>query len=130
MARKAAGPARSRRACMRGSSGRENGSLSITSNDSAEPGTSTPCQKPMVANRHELSSSLKAASRAGFGSSSWVSTRQGSPGERASAAARMARQLVNRANVRPPAARMSASSSACMAVSYSGRRGSGRWVAQ
>ena len=38
-----------------------------------------------------------------------------SRGRRASAAASMARQLVNRASVRPPAAAMSASSSSCIA---------------
>src|SRR5207248_87527 len=50
-ARNEAGPARSRRAWARRSSGRANGRLSITPTDSARPGTSTPCQKPMVANR-------------------------------------------------------------------------------
>ena len=54
---------------------------------------------------------LKRATSAGLGRSDWVSTLQGSRGRRAVAAASMARQLVNRARVRPPAARMSASSS-------------------
>ena len=45
---------------------------------------------------------------------------------RASTAAVMARQLVNRASVRPPAAVISASSSSWMAGSDSGRRRSGR----
>ncbi len=89
----------------------------MVSSDSAGPGTSTPCQKPMVANRHDRSSELKRATRAGFGRSDWVRTVQGIRGRRAVAAASIARQLVNRARVRPPAARMSASNSACMAAS-------------
>ena len=72
----------------------------------------------MVANRHDRSSELKRATSAGLGSSDWVSTGQGSAAAHgAGRAASMARQLVNRASVRPPAARMSASSSACMAAS-------------
>ena len=50
----------------------------MTTSDSDGPGTSTPCQKPMVANRHDVSSSVKAATSAGLGRSSWVSTRHGS----------------------------------------------------
>ena len=70
--RKAAAPARSRRACIRGSSGRENGSLSITSRDKAAPGTSTPCQNPMVANRQDVSSSVNADNKAGWRASNLI----------------------------------------------------------
>ena len=89
----------------------------MATNDRAGPGTSTPCQKPMVANRHECSSALNWASRAGLGRSDWVSTGQRTRGRMASAAAVMARQLVNNASVRPSAASISAASSSCMAAS-------------
>ena len=55
------------------------------------PGTSMPCQKPMVAKSEVASSSLKAEMSAGLGRSFWVRIFQGSRGRKASAAAFMAR---------------------------------------
>ena len=40
--------------------------------DSVRPGTSMPCQKPMVANSDVASSAANASTRAGFGSSPWA----------------------------------------------------------
>ncbi len=65
-----------------------------------------------------------------MGLSPWARTSKGSVGRRASAASCMARQLVNSARVRPPAAAMSEPSSSCRARRASGRRGSGRCLAQ
>ncbi len=66
-------PARSRRACSSGSSGRGNGRRSIVTSDRLGPGTSMPCQKPIVANRQD-DVLLGEAARAslGFGSSPWA----------------------------------------------------------
>ena len=51
-------------------------------------------------------------------------------GPSAAAASCMARRLVKRASVRPPAAVMRACSSACTPAWWAGWRGSGRWAAQ
>ncbi len=51
----------SRRACSSGSSGRPNGSRSMTTSRHARPGTSRPCQNARVATRQLVSSLVKSA---------------------------------------------------------------------
>ncbi len=98
----------------------------MATTDSVLPGTSIPCQKPIVANRLADSSAVKAATRAGFGRSPWRSSGPGRVPSRAAAASSMRRNEVKRASVLPPAAPMSQPSSSAMASSAPGRRGSGR----
>ena len=84
----------------------------MVTSDNAGPGTSTPCQKPMVANRQECSSVLNAGHQRRLGQVATGSAPARAPVRpRRPAAAFMARQLVNRASVRPPAASIRATSS-------------------
>ena len=106
--------------------GARNGSRSMVTRVRVRPGTSTPCQKPRVANRQATSSSAERLDERRLGQVALRIDRVGQPARRTSAAARMARQLVNSARVRPPAASMRATSSSWMAASASGRRRSGR----
>ena len=80
----------------------------MVTRDSVGPGTSIPWNSPAVAKRHEVSSSVNRARRAGLGRSSWVSTSNGRRRRSSSAASCIARRLVKRASVRPPAAVMRA----------------------
>ena len=115
MSPKAPAPARSRRACSRGSSGRGNGMRSMVTRLSEAPGTSTPCQKPMVAKRHVASSAANCSSRRPFGRSRCVRIGTSSRSWRAAAASSSTRKLVNRASVRPPAASIRSPSSSVSA---------------
>ena len=63
----------------------------MVTRESVGPGTSIPCQNPIVAKRLVAGSSANAATRAGFGMSRWLSSGPGSLSFRASTAASIAR---------------------------------------
>ena len=102
----------------------------MVTSDNEGPGTSTPCQKPIVANKQECSSELNTSTNLGFGKSDWVNIFHGTRWRTTSAAAFMARQLVNSASARPCAASISDTSSSCIEASKSAARGSGRSTGQ
>ena len=86
----------------RGRPGRGNGIRSMITKLSAGPGTSTPCQKLIVANRQAADCELSASKRADLGSSPCTRTGHGSLAARTSAAAVIALRLVNKARVPAP----------------------------
>ena len=107
-----------------------NGSLSITTSDSVLPGTSTPWNNPVVANRQVSCDSANFFTSAGLGRSRWVRTGTETLSLTASTASSIADQLVNSASVRPPAASISAISSSATAARNLGDLGGGRCIAQ
>ena len=81
--------------------GRGTGIRSMVTKDKDGPGTSTPCQKPMVANRHECSSDVNSATSLGLGRSDCVKIFHGVRPRTTSTAACVARRLsVNSADAR------------------------------
>ena len=69
-----------------------------------EPGMSTPCQNPRVANRQVASSDWKASISAGLGRSDWARMGKATRSRRTATAAVMARQLVEEGEHCHPAA--------------------------
>jgi hypothetical protein len=89
---------RSRRAASNGSSGGANGSLSITTSDSALPGTSTPSQKLALPSSTALPNSRKRTSNSEREPSPCTSNVNASP-SRANAAASRSRACASARSV-------------------------------
>ena len=94
------------RAASTGSSGGANGSLSITTSDSASPRTSTPSQNDCAAEQHRVAERAEArqqlAARAGALHEQRI---RRSRSRSRSCARRSARSVVKSRNARPPLAR-------------------------
>ncbi len=118
--------AASERADNSGSSGRGNGIRSMTTSDNAGPGTSTPCHRVKVPNRHEFSEAANFSTRLPMASSPWHITSKGRRLRISSAAASAPRREENRPNVRPPAALISSAISSMTFGSVPSRPGLGR----
>ena len=117
------------RAEASGSSGRGNGIRSMMTSDSDGPGTSTPCQRESVPNRHVAGSAANRLTSCPVVSSPWQSTGTSSRSRSASAAALAARIEENRPSVRPPAASISSAISVRYASGSPSRPGWGRCLA-
>ncbi len=118
-----------RRAACSGSFGRGNGMRSIVTSVRPTPATSTPVQKPIVANTATPPVSAVVFNRSTSwrrGASPWRSTSYPPSAPHRSAVARIAAHDVNKASVRPPAAVMSSCNSVAIASRYAGSFGSGR----
>ena len=118
------------RAAVSGSSGTANGMRSITTSDSASPGTSTPSQKLCVASSTEPMRSRSSASSTWRGRSPCTSSGNGSVARRWASATRRLRKLVNSSSARPL---VIAHSSAARVAAASAKRaslGSGRSAAR
>ena len=100
-----------RRAASSGSSGGANGSLSMTTTDSASPATSTPSQKLAEPSSTALPRRRKRSRISVFEPSPCTSSGKSSPSRASAAVTRSlarasARSVVNSRNARPPLARL------------------------
>ena len=122
-----AASAASFRACSSGSSGRGNGILSIITSEQLFPGTSTPCHRVNVPNRHVFSCLANLSTSAPMLSSPWHSTLNGRRRRNDSVACSAARRDENSPRVRPPAAMMSSYISDRVFSCSPSRPGNGTW---